>query len=332
VSQAKRNYLQADLTTFIDDQPLVILTPSVQTGYYINEVFTVGAKAYLSQISIDNQQLSNISIRPFVKINLLPVMASATIALGYDKLPNQETALTGKLLLTKGIMKNLSAEASFDYTPYLHTISAINQKLMQWHYRFGVVWNDAEGFAGKAGLDQFEFPSEENGYFAASAWVLSPKVKYNIFEARFGAGINYSDATSSTFTSVNSIGTITANYTEGSQIQGFYQPFFSPSNQFIAAAIVSVKAKINNQFNLGFDGNFGLLASTDNPYLYLSQDDQNNTIIARGFKKMNYFPATANVFANYQLNNNIGIKLHYTYQSTNYYSSHLAGIQALYKF
>ncbi len=332
INQARSNYANAGFSVFSDDQPLTIITPKLGLGYYVNQTITVGADVDLPLYSLPNKQLTGLALKPFVTANLFSIATKATIVLDYEKLPNNETVLGGKLGLSKYVMKNLNAEANFEYTPYLHTLISLDNKLMQSHYNFGLVWNDPKGITGRLAFDQFSFSSLNNGYYSASAWALSPKYGFGIVALRAGLGINYSDTTTNTFVADDDIATIKANYTEGQNILGHYEPFFSPSNQLITSVIVSAASQLNNELTLSVDGNFGVYATTDNPYLFLDKNDENQDFINRGFDTINYFPVTAKLSIDYLLSNNIALKAHYTFQSTNYYQSHLAGIMALYKF
>jgi tetratricopeptide (TPR) repeat protein len=332
INNAKTHFITGGLSYFSDDQPLTVISPNVALNYYLNEAITVGAELESPLYSLPKEQYTGLNLRPFVQFNIFPIATKVKLAAGYDKLPNSESVIDGKLSLSKYVMKNLNAEASFEYSPYLHTLTALESKLMQWHNNFALVWDDKDGLTGKLSFDQFNFSSLNNGYYAASAWVLSPKYWLDPVVLRAGLGINYSDATQNTFTANESLGTIIANYTEGQNIFGHYEPFFSPSQQLIASAVVSAQSQVSDNLTLAVDGNFGIYATTQNPYLFLNNDENNNIIIDRGFAQINYFPVTAKISADYLVSNSIALKAQYTFQSTNYYQSHLAGILALYKF
>jgi tetratricopeptide (TPR) repeat protein len=332
INNAKTHFVTGGFSVFSDDQPLTILSPHLALNYYLNEAITVGAELELPLYSLPKKQYTGLNLRPFVQFNIFSIATKVKIAAGYDKLPNNESVIDGKLSLSKYVMKNLNAEASFEYSPYLHTLSALDDNLMQWHNNLALIWDDKDGLTGKLSFDQFSFSSLNNGYYAASAWALSPKYWLDPVVLRAGLGINYSDATQNTFTADESLETIKANYTEGQKIAGHYEPFFSPSQQLITSVIVSAQSQVSDNLTLAIDGNFGVFATTQNPYLFLNKDESNRDFIDREFAQINYFPVTAKISADYLLSNSIALKAQYTFQSTNYYQSHLAGIMALYKF
>lgn len=332
INQARSNYAKAGFSVFLDDQPLTVLHPNIGVNYYVSQTITAGANVELPIYSLPNKQLTGMSLKPFVSFNLFSIATKTTFALDYQKLPNNESVIGGKIAISKYVMKNLNAEANFEYTPYLHTLSALDQKLMQSHYNFGLIWNDPKGITAKLGFDQFDFATLNNGYYAASAWALSPKYSLGMVALRGGVGINYSDATTNTFVADDDIETVKANYSEGQKIAGHYEPFFSPSQQLITSVIVSAASQVNKELTLSLDGNFGVYATTQNPYLFLDKNDENQDFINLGFDQINYFPVTAKLSIDYLLSNSIALKANYTFQSTNYYQSHLAGIMATYKF
>ena len=332
IHKAQRSDVSVGFAAFSDDQPLDVYTPDAGVNFYINEKISAGATLTASQYNLEDTANLSLLLKPFVTINFLPAMVSTRVELGYEKLPNDENVITGGISISKGISKNWSANAGFSTSPYLHTAAAIQENLMQNQYSVALDYNKKKGFMGRIGFDSYQFPSLQNGYYATGAWLLSPQVFLGNFGSRLGVGVSYSDAVENTFTASDDLPTILTNYVQDYKIKGVYQPFFSPSKQFISSVIISTEAHLSPSLHFGADANLGVYANTQNPYLFLNADSNSLIYIDRGFAKMNYFPVTANIFLNVQLSSKLSIKTYYKYQSTNYYSSNLAGINAHYSF
>jgi len=332
INQSKSNWIGFDFVGFSDDQPLTSINPKLHSGYYINEAATAGLGFGLSQYSFSDKNLSGLNLHSYLTYNFFAIAAKSKLVLGYNKLPNNETTIEGKFSFIKNIAKNLSAEIAFEYKPYLATTSSLTKKVMQWRNNFSLTWQDPKAMQAKLSFDQYNFPTENNGYYATSIWALSPQYNLNNIAIKVGLGANYSNATNNTFASDNSLEFIQENGLETEHISGHYESFFSPSKQFETSIIITAKTQLNKDTTIGLDTNLGVIGTRKNPYLFINTEDQNDIFIDRGFAKINYFPVNIKASVDYLLNYKTALQGFYRFQSTSYYQNHFAGIKILYKF
>ena len=332
IVRARSNWANIRLGFFNDDQPLNIIAPDIEAGFYINSMTTVGAELSYPIYSFSDNTYSTPWLTAFSKFNFIEPKIGVKLGIGVIGYQSKDKALTGLLHVKKQFSKYWSASAGAELAPYLATTFAIPEKLMQTKYNLGVDYNNPKGFIGKASYSINQFPTLDNSYYTASGWVVSPPLSLAGFELRAGYGINYSDAKKNNFTAIESLDTIVANWDSTYNIEGTYNPFFSPSNQLIHSAVGMIKYTINPDLNIGVDINYGFSAKTDTPYLFLDKKDNGETTIGRKYHKSNYNPLDINTFVNYNISEDFQLKAFYKFQRTSYYESNYVGIASHFTF
>jgi len=345
IDLARKHWAAIDFSYNIDDQPQSAVKPKAEFGYYINDFATVGAKTRLP-VFFSNASYLDFGFSAFNTLNFHKLKAKSYIELGFDKLPNNKIAFNGSLLLNKHIYKYLSAEINTSYKPYLLTNTSLDMNIMELKYGLDFIWNNPNGFMAKAGFNINQFPSFNNLYYTGSAWLMSPKLKVSFFDFRIGYGFSYSDAKVNTYETKDSLqGIIDNSWNEETNtfepltnIDGYYNPFFTPSKQMVNSAIVSINAKPIKPLNINLTGSFGFYSITDNPSLNLEYEEGKETEEYQGafiktyFSKEQYFPLDIGAKVSYDILQNFNTGVYYNYLSTKYYKSHQVGINAKYLF
>ena len=330
IELARKSRLNIDFVYFGDDQPLTRSAPSIRYQHYLNSNFTVGAYAdiffynYESKNEVTNWIKATTTYRSF-KGNLIVKGAIGNIyySSGHDN------ELTGLLSVTKGIIPRLSVTAYIERAPYLATTFSVNNKLLMNQSGVSLDWNDSKGFMGRLSYDISLFSEINNSYYTIGGWLVSPSLNFNKLSLRLGYGYGFSTSEKNTFVSKYDLDYIESNWTEDYNIEGVYDPFFSPKNQQVHSAIGLVNYKPNNKINFGFDIGYGFIGVADSPMLYLNKDAEGNNFIDKDYYLVSYHPLYINTFFSYRFADKLDVKLFYKYQETFYYQSNLLGISLL---
>ena len=328
IELARKAWLNVDYTYFGDDQPMIKNTPSFRYQHYINSNLTVGAYVdmffygYESKSELTNWTKVNATYR-FFKSSMI---IKAEIGNIYYSSGNN--ALTGLLSVTKGIIPNLSVTAYAERAPYLATTFSVDKKVMVTQSGVSLDWNDNKGFMGRLSYDISLFPEINNSYYSISGWLVSPSLKIKKVGLRLGYGYNYSTSEENTFVSKYDLDYIESNWTTDYQIEGVYNPFFSPQNQHVHSLIGLINYKPNSRINLGFDMGYGFIGEADSPILYLNKNDKGENFVDRDYYRVSYHPLYVNTFFSYKFTDRLDIKIFYKYQKTFYYQSNLLGISS----
>jgi len=325
IKHARSNWLDINLGYFSDDQPMTILAPKVEAGFYVSTRTSVGAKLSYPIYSFSGDSYTTPWLSAFSKFNFIEPKISVKVGIGAISYPSNDKALTGYIDAKKQFSKYLNLSVNAALAPYLSTTFSIPSKLMETKYGISLNYNNPKGFIGKAAYSINQFSALDNSFYTASGWVVSPPLALANLELRAGYGINYSNSQTDNFTAVESLDTILANWDSTYTIEGTYNPFFSPSNQLIHSAIGMIKYTINKDINIGVDVNYGFSATLDAPYLFLDKKN-NETTISRKFEKTTYHPMDINTYINYNWSTDLQLKAFYKLQRTSYYESNYFGL------
>jgi tetratricopeptide (TPR) repeat protein len=323
---AKSPWLKIDLGGYQDDQPMQRISPSVESGFMVdplaNLYFGLNAPVFL----IDKKTY----IAPWIFAGDKMIFARAgselNINAGIIELPTSKFSGTGDLQLHKTFAKHLVLSVQAAHQPYLNTRSNMDNPIMQLHYSFATEWNDPKSWQGRASFDVNHFYTEGNFIYTASAWVMTPPLVLSVFDFRAGYGYNYSTSKESRFVSTKSVSEIVADWETDTEIPGVYNPYFTPNQQSVHSAILAIVIHPVKSFSFGGKVNAGFYSKTDNPYLYLDKDAEENIVIERGFSRMFFHPVEANAYINARLCPTTNIKLEYIFMRTNFYTSNYVGL------
>ena len=325
---ARSNWISIDLSHFSDDQPLTKINPSISSGFYVNSRLSLGVDVDHTINSISDSSYSTSWLKGSAKFYFIKRKAGLKVEIGTINFPSKEKSFTGMVELNKKLTKYLNVVLVASYQPYLATTYSIKEKLMQTQYGAAIEWNNPKGFIGRASIDNKLFSALDNSYYTASGWVVLPPLKLKKFDFHVGYGINYSDSKSSNFESKENLNDILTLWNTNYQIEGNYNPIFTPNKQLIHSLVGKVKYSPNKKLTLTFDISYGFSAKSNVPYLYLDIDSVGTIIIARNFAEQRHKPMNSNVTINYIISDSFSLKGYYEYKKTYYYVSKNLGITA----
>lgn len=328
ISIASSNWVSIDLSHFTDDQPLTQLNPSINSGFYVNSRLSLGVNADHTINSISDSSLSTTWLKGSAKFNFIERKAGLQVELGTIIFPSKEKSITGMVELNKKLTKYLNVIFGASYKPYLATTYSIKEKLMQTQYGAAFEWNNPKGLIGRASFDNILFSAIDNSYYTASGWLVFPPLQLKNFDFRVGYGINYSDSKSSNFESKENLNDILTVWNTSYQIEGNYNPCFTPNKQLIHSAVGMVEYSPNKKLTMAIDISYGFSAKSNSPYLYLDRDKGGTIIIARDFAEQSYKPMDRNASLNYRISDTFSLKGYYKYRKTYYYESKSIGLTA----
>lgn len=334
IVRARSHWVAVHFTYLTDNQPRTTMRPEIEAGYYINDFATIGANFKQTSYQADTLDYSGSRYQLFNNLNFRKMKLKSHLELGFNKLPNGESAINALVLLKKNLYKYVNLEVHASSEPYLLTNIALEKTIQELQYGVALTWENPNGFTARTGYDSNQFPSENNQYYTGSIWALSPKLKASFLELRLGYGFSYSDSQTSTFTAKDSLNTIIDNNWDNDQLQieGFYNPFFSPSKQMIHSGILSLNKKPNDKFSINFTGSYGFYSLNDNPYLKLKTNEDDEYYIERLFTQERYYPMGINSSIAYTISSHFAFNANYQYQSTKYYDNQLANLILKYTF
>lgn len=328
ISLARSNWVSIDFSHFTDDQPLTKLNPSISSGFYVNSRLSLGVNADHTINSISDSSYSTTWLKGSAKLNFIERKAGLKVEVGTIIYPSKEKSFTGKVELNKKLTKYLNVVFGASYQPYLATTYSIQEKLMQTQYGAAFEWYNPKGFIGRASIDNNHFSAIDNSYYTTSGWLVFPPLKLKNFDLRVGYGINYSDSKCSNFESIETLNDILTVWNTNYQIEGNYNPLFTPNKQLIHSAVGLMEYRPNKKLTMAIDISYGFSAKSNSPYLYLDRDKGGIIIIARDFAEQSYKPMDSNLSLNYQISDTFSIKGYYKYKKTYYYESKSIGITA----
>ena len=326
ILMAKSPWLKIDLGGYQDDQPMQRISPSIETGFMLDPLANlyVGLNAPVFLLN------KKTYIAPWIFVGDKMIFARSGLELninaGIIEFPTSKFSGIGDLELHKSFVKHLVLSIQAEHQPYLNTRSNMDNPIMQLHYSFASAWNDPKSWQGRASFDVNNFYTDGNLIYTANAWVMSPPLVLSVFDFRVGYGYNYSTAKESRFVSTKSFSEIVSDWDTDTKIPGLYNPYFTPNQQSVHSAILAIVIHPAKSFSLGAKGNLGFYSKTNNPYLYLDKDAEENIVIERGFSRMFFHPLETDAFINARLSSTTNLKLEYVFMRTNFYTSNYLGL------
>jgi len=305
-----------------DDQPVKQFFPSIELGQNFNCFKNLSIKLEVPFFFKSKKRYAAQMITASNVMNFIHKGLEIKTGAGLVRLTDNEGSVLAKISLKKRLDKNLSVSFKAEHIPYLYNRENMDNSLMFLHYYVETEWSRLKSWQCNANLDINHFYSDNNIIYNLGAWILSPELLFSKASIRLGYGFRYSASRENRFVSQYSINEIEA----GNRLSGVYSPYFTPENQMIHSAILSVNYSASKNINLGVNASLPIYCTNDNPYLYLSQNTLNNTFIVKDFTNVNYYPVDINAFVSNRLSRKMALRAEYAFMRTSYYSSHYVGV------
>lgn len=313
-----------------DGQPLRSLTRSVEAGTCFHRfAFTsinFNAPAFRKEGDFFENDTHKVYHPMWFSVNNKAVLFKSKweflAGAGVVKFPDGETDFIGHLGIHKTLFHHLRMELMAEKKPFFYTRYSIGANLASTTYSASAEWNKEKSFHAKTGYDRSYFP-DGNFVWGAYIWGLAPAMKLGPLEVKVGYSFNYQTSNDNRWNSVQTLDSIIVGYHEGKAIKGYFDPYFTPNNQQIHAALLNLKLKLGKAIEWGANVNYGFNASTYNPYLFLDKDPQNEVFINRQFHKVTlpeYSPKQIGTYLYFKIGDKSNLKASYTYTENLYYS------------
>lgn len=344
-------YIRKDLSTGSSDpgsQPLSDMIEfarsplvSVQAAYLTDNqplsaiISTVKAEKYFSRyatpyIVADEYHFfdNKTGDAPWIRIGNKMYFSEAGLHLnagvGIVKFPiKSNIGWSGSLAVNKRISAYFDGDISLDHIPYMDTKTSVDSNVSATRVAAMLNWHMNSWSAQAAFLNSTY--GDGQSVYGAYAWLMVPVVQFNVGKLLAGYSTSYSNSTESSYKAVLSLPEIIAGYAVHPNIDGLYNPYFSPNNLFINSALVSLMINPSKSVNINLSGDVGY-GTIRNPYLYIDKDNSGNDVIKRDFTNENFIPVNASAAFNFNLGKTWMISAKYMYHSTFFFNSHYASL------
>jgi len=340
--------VQLNARYYHDSQPLQAMMYSTRLSFYHNSWLQPAVQVNTNQYADGGQVLmANFSNRI--------VFPNTTSELGltsgvFSNSWSNELTPTWSVAFKQKTLHNLFLTAEAGQTPYLFTLASIGQNLMPISLATSLVKESGTGWSGKVTLQQWQF-MDENSIRSMSSWVLVPLIQHPSLSLNIGYAFMMANADHNRFILEDpSIVPITF----GEVLPGVFDPYFTPQNQMVHAALAKVDINFSKKFRASLNSNIGLHATIDNPnIIYYGSPAANlpNTPnmgnrpvsipdepsaefdgIYRILIPTKYFPIDITGRLIIELNNFVTLHTEWGYMSTIYFSSRTANVGLNWKF
>lgn len=243
-----------------DDQPVRSIGGEVESGYYLNPLWTVIGRAQAALLGGDGStNPSSGSTDLTIFVGTLGVSGSVpssrvnvSVAGGvFNRSVPSKLDWTGKaeLGVKAGSFARVGVRA--ERAAYLYTQASLRTHVMM-NSAGAALDIDRNGWLGRTGYDFQKFPDDNSGS-AAYAWAMAPLVRTVGATLQAGYGASYQDTRELRF--VRNSGDPT----------GHYEPYYTPQNTFIHSVVAAFTASGANGVVTRLGGSYGFHAREDAP-------------------------------------------------------------------
>jgi hypothetical protein len=332
IQRAASPWLQTGAAYMSDNQPLQSITPAADAGVFINPYsalhFAFSAPVFMGNNAVSNSQwLQAGNTSYFHKAGFTLQEGIGMVRFTYEG----KISWLGNLAVSETILKHLVITAQAEHKAYLYTLASLDTFIVVYHVNSAISWNNRSSVNGQLGFDMNTFP-DKNYVYALYGWIYAPPIHFKIVDLRLGYGYSYSNSKVDEFVSQQSLAQIIANYNTTQAITGVYDPYFTPQQQQVHSALVSLEIHPARVLNIGLNANVGFYAVTQTPYLYLENNESGTTFIDRGFVRERYVPYELSGFVSWQVSKKVSLQANYAYQSTYFFNSNYASLSCKISF
>ncbi|MFN2458690.1 MAG: tetratricopeptide repeat protein [Chitinophagaceae bacterium] len=322
-------YITANYQYLSDDQPLRSNEIFLETGWFSSPAFAPSINFQLNHFSLND---ANTTIQFGVRNNFKFNYGKTTITAGAGIFSAGRDNLhpTGLLNFSQRLSGAFAASFLLERRPYQYTLASIINPFTFTNFSAGIDLNKSDKFLGRAGVDVQGF--NNNNVKTTYLWSLLPVVHNASVSFKTGYGFSFANAQVNTFRSSKSLNTIVATQPILSQVEGIYDPYFTPQNQVIHAALASLRIAPSQAFNFTARGSVGFYATADNPVLVLEKNSSNQHVISKGYYTERYTPFEAEANLQFRLSDNLNFNTLYNYSKLFFYNRHVASVRLLYRF
>lgn len=301
----------------IDEQPMNAIGPKLRFNWYRSDMIDIGISGDATKYF--DVPASNVisSVKISNKFNFVESGINVKIAAGgiYSKLETNFDWL-GEFQLVKKFRKSFQIELLAKRKNYDYTVSSITNLLLISQYALNISIGNQNGWNGMIGMLSNFFP-DDNYVNSNYLWLLSRPIKVSNFKFYFGYAFSYMNSKEDRFESADSLSQIISGSSD--KIEGIYNPYYTPINQLSNSLLTNITFTLGSHLALYGHASVGLYSTIDAPYLYLDNNEFNNTVIVKGYSNQRYIPLDIGIKLKSELSNKLELNISYTYLSTYYF-------------
>ncbi len=324
-------YILLNTSFASDDQPLESKKYSVSLGKYFSGLFSPILNAGTTDFTTPENTVQSYFFEGGNKFKFGMSGPEISVSGGLFKPDSNKdlTEYTANLAISQSLTKNLFLELSAARAPYQYTLASVENLLMQKIYAVGLAFDDPEKFTAKAAYERQVFP-DDNSIQTSYLYFLKSVFNNSAFRFDLGYLFNYAHAAENTFQATGSP-QLGAGL-DFEQISGVYDPYFSPSNQMVNAALASIKIIPVKALEIKIRSSYGFYAKADNPVIFTTRNPGNQPSIENQFYEQTYTPVE--IFGEIKSNIAKGLYLsaNYQYSKLFFYKYNQVGITLNYNF
>ena len=309
-----------------DNQPLQVITPTIEGGMYFSSLLAVRASVQTQLLHTDTSSmqatiftLGNTSVfaRQGLKVRL---------GAGATAYPDGTIRPTGLVGLDQTVLRSLTLTAQAERRAYLSMLGSLDTAIATNNYLASATWMPEKGFMGQAAYSATVF-GDKNVVSTASAWLVSPELKLWRFGFRTGYGYSRTDSKRDMLVPVQPQSELMTSIYFNNNVAGKFDPYLTPSNQQVHSIIGVATFAPVQRVKLQLSGSYGFNASIDTPYLIGYYTAESEAAVAKYYYTEDYTTLDLSARADVAITRNLSAKAEFHRSSPNfYYTSNYASI------
>ena len=320
-------YLKLKGGAYSDDQPLQQSFIEPEAGIYRSWLLSAFIKASFNQQNTE-QAYSTSWISAGNKIFIGATKTNIELAAGYFQGNNYQGNATWKILLTQKLSNSFSADAGTEKKPYQYTLASIMNPFLYQVSEAGLNFNKHNKWLGRVAYQSQHF-DDGNLSNTIYAWLLAPLIDKKEFSLKAGYSFSYANSDKNTFTPKTAL---TPPYVPNKEVEGMYEPYFTPNQQYINAALISIGIPLSKSVSISSRASIGFYARADQPSLYIDRNGSGPFFINKKYESLSYTPLEITSELNIKIAKQFYISGNYTYNSLIFFKSNSGYIQLKYLF
>ncbi len=315
-----------------DDQPLDVKDYTLTAGKYHSRYLSPFIKAGYRDFTLPNTSVQSLLLEAGNTMSFGISGPVINLTAGIFKPDNNTdlTEFTWSAGISQKLLKNLALEVSTARIPYQFTLASLEDPLMQQLTSIGLSLNDPESILGKAAYERQTFP-DDNSIHTAYAYLLKALINSKSLRLDLGYSFSYANSDQNTFRPAEeNIFRPGLNMTN--QVNGIYDPYFSPQNQMVNAALGSIKISPIEVLEIKLRTSYGVYAKADNPVIQTPEGLGNTVTGNTSFYEQTYTPVEIFTEITAKISRQFHIKAEYQYSKLFFYDLHRFGLSANYSF
>jgi hypothetical protein len=301
-----------------DTQPLDRINTITSLGLARSNLLNLQLNMEYGKILDSEIPASTHLVEIYNKFSISKTGTKINVGGGIFKLNEFDLNALYAITITQRLPDNIQLELSGRHLPYLYTRASIGTTVFTDQLRVTAHWMERHGLEVNTGFQKDIF-QDRNEINTAWVWLLSPAIRLKNLTGKIGYTFSFSDSELSMYQAVQTLEQILSSPDPLAQIDGIYNPYFTPNSMYIHAALLSLQLSLGKKMNITLKGNHGFYAHAKNPYLYLNSDQNSAIFIDRGFEKTLFTPFKYEGKLDLELSDRLGLSAAYLYQRIFFY-------------